>query len=304
MSESESNNIFLQTLFEHILAISKGECRISDEELYSYENDENKLSILGGLKLLHEDLELYKTEYKEKLDSEYNLKILQKKNQELEQFNYMASHDLKEPIRNILMFTDILKNDVDDLSTDKAKEYLNIISDASKRMFKLIEGLLSFSTAGKELNKRNLNINDILVEIKKDLKIQFEEKDTQLIVDELPDIYADKTAMRLVFQNIISNAIKFSKEKPVVIKIDARKTEHKIQFCISDNGPGIEPEYQEKVFNLLARLHTKSEVEGAGIGLSTCKKLIEMHQGKIWVDPAYQAGTKFCFEIPTPSYKI
>lgn len=303
MAEEKDDN-FLPSLFEHILAISKGECNISDIDIIAQEHDEEKLNILSGLKLLHEDLELYKEEYKKNVDSEYNLKILQQKNKELEQFNFMASHDLKEPLRTVISMTDLIKRDFQILSEDETIEYLNFIADAGKRMFQLIEQLLSFSTAGTKLKKETLDVNSILMNIKKDLKFQLESNNVNLEIDKLPKIFADKVSIQLILQNLISNAIKFYKgNASPQIKISAKSDANKHTFYVADNGDGIDSQYHERIFGLLKRLHTKAEIEGAGIGLSMCRKLVNLHQGKIWIDSEYKDGAKFCFEIPNIKYK-
>jgi len=299
-SKAQSKHkLFLDDVFQHILSVSNGESTITDSDLEALESEEEKRNILAGLKLLHEDLELYKREYKQKLDAEYQLRILQKKNEELEQFNYMASHDLKEPLRSIISFSALLMKDVDSLPTDTIQTYLSFISDSGLRMYQLIDGLLHFSVAGEEFNKTKVDPNELIEILKADLHALINNTNIEFEVSRLPYINADSTSIRLIFQNLISNAIKFSsRSKKLKIKVDSEMEKDFHYFYVSDNGPGIEKEYHEKVFSLLTRLQPKSEVEGAGIGLSICKKLIAMHGGEIWLDPDYVNGARFIFTIP------
>jgi len=296
---SDIGDDFLKTVFDQILLISRGDCDIKDEDLISLENDEQKRNIFAGLKLLHEDLELYKKEYKQKLDADYQLKVLQKKNAELEQFNYMASHDLKEPLRSIISFSSLLKKDFQNISSETIQTYLAFISDSGMRMHQLIDGLLQFSIAGSNINKTKVNLDRLVKTLLEDLQALRKDRDIEFNIDRLPYIQADQTSIKLIFQNLISNAIKFSShENKLTISIEVKSDDDFHFFSVSDNGPGIEEEYQEKVFELLTRLQPKSEIEGAGIGLSTCKKLVGMHGGEIWIDADYEEGTKFIFTIP------
>ncbi len=289
---------FLQNVFSHILLISKGECTISDEDLFSLEEQEEKRNILAGLRMLYEDLELYKDEYRKNLESEYALKILQKKNHELEQFNYMASHDLKEPLRNIKTFSELLQLRLGILPEDKIQEHLKVISDASMRMHNLIEGLLNYSVAGMSLSMTKIDPNFIIMELQNDLSTMISESQAEIHCSGLSDVYADPSSMRLIFQNLISNAIKFRKQdEPLIIKIQCNTDAKYHTFSVQDNGIGIKKIYQERIFKLLSRLHTKSEIEGTGIGLTTCQKLVELHDGQIWVESEYGKGSTFHFTI-------
>jgi len=297
---SVDEGIFLEEVFDHILSISKGECNINEEDLFNLESDEQKLSILSGLKLLHEDLELYKQDYKNKLDAEYKLKSLEKKNMELEQFNFMASHDLKEPLRNIKNFSQLLNNKFETLSSEKIKEYLNYINVATSRMNDLLSSILNYSIAGSELVKTKINLNQLLTDLKADLSQVIEESRAKIEVSELPVVLADKSAIVAIFQNLISNAIKFkSKERDISINITHEKKEDFDIICVADNGLGIQEEYQSNIFKLLKRLHTKSEIEGSGIGLAICRKFIESLGGKIWVESEYGKGSHFYFSLPS-----
>ena len=300
MDNSNQDRNFLGEVFEQILLISKGECTISNEDLENLELSVDEFNILSGLKLLHEDLELYKSDYKAKLDVEYNLKVLQKKNEQLEQFNYMASHDLKEPLRNIKNFSELLYSRIDTLSKKKVVEYLGYIKESTGRMFDLLNSLLSYTTAGAEINRQPNDINVIIQELLKDMSTSLEQIDIDVEFDNLSTIQCDKVSVRLIFQNLIANAVKFkSDERPLKLQIRHIKGVNEDVFCVKDNGVGIEQEFQEKIFDLLTRLHTKSEVEGSGIGLSICKKLVLLHNGRIWLESEYGVGSSFFFSIPS-----
>ncbi len=290
---------FLDDVFEHILWISKGDCKISNNDLKEV-TDEKKLNILSGLKMLHEDLDLYKKDYKKKIEADYKLKILEKKNTQLEQFNFMASHDLKEPLRNIKNFSQLLNASFHELPKEKIKEYLSYIDVATTRMQDLLSSMLNYSIAGTELKKTRIDLDSIMSELRKDLSIIIDKAKVQFQVADLGQVYADKSAIRVVLQNLISNAIKFkSAAKDLVIKITHEKTATGDRLCVTDNGIGIAEEYFSQIFVLLKRLHTKTEIEGSGVGLSICKKLIESHEGKIWVESELGQGSKFYFELPS-----
>jgi len=291
---------FLDEVFEHILTISKGQCEITDDNLLSLENDPKQLNILAGLKLLHEDMELYKKDYKTKLEADYKLKVLQKKNEDLESFNYMASHDLKEPLRNIINYSQLLSRNYESHSQVQKAKYLDFINEASVRMLDLLDGLLLFSTASSALVRTPVDVSLLMNDLLKDLQITLDKANPDIIIDEdLPVISADKPALLVIFQNLLTNAIKYrdhSRQLVIRIRHESRKAEN--IFCVSDNGIGIEKKYYDDVFKLLKRLHTKNDIEGSGIGLSTCKKLVELHQGRMWLESVLGKGSDFYFSIP------
>lgn len=295
----DDNSAFLEEVFENLLMISRGECNITEEDLLALEAAPQKLNILSGLKLLFEDLELYKKEYRENLEAEYRLKVLEKKNEDLEQFNYMASHDLKEPLRNIKNFSQLLLNSHEQLPTEKVTDYLTHITSATGRMYDLLNGLLNFTTAGSTLVKTHVNMVELIDVVKADVILANEALTIDFEIEPMPTIYVDSAAIHIVIQNLITNAIKFrDKKRKLCLKVKYKAADTHHQFCISDNGIGIQKEYLNDIFVLLKRLHTKAEIEGSGIGLSTCKKIIEMHNGKMWVESIYGKGSDFFFTIP------
>ena len=298
-SQDGPEEIFNKEVFEHILNISRGECNIVQEDLGIIEN-ESRRDVLGGLAMLFDDLQLYKSDLKESLEAEYKIKMLLKKNQELEQFNQIASHDMKEPLRTITSFTELLHDRYQHVLDKEGLKYLRFINDASGRMSSLIQGLLNYSRVGAEINIEKVDCNNILMEVQKDLTSRIQETNAQIIVDKLPAIKADPTAIRQLFQNLLSNSLKFhSNERQPIIKISNKSNVEKDTFCVEDNGIGIDASQSEKIFGLFNRLHTRSDIEGTGLGLSICKKIVEAHKGELWLESEVGLGTKFFFFIPS-----
>lgn len=222
---------------------------------------------------------------------------LNQKNEELEQFAYVAAHDLQEPLRMISSFLSLLEQKHAVGIDDKGKEYIRNSIKGSLRMRNLIRDLLNFSTSG-ELNNKVLDLNPLVQHIvafnKNDEKYQ-----TAIIeVDQLPVINADPSAMQQLFGNLIGNALKYQPEGNVpFIKVSAEELNDKWLFKIADNGIGIDPKHYNKVFAIFKRLHSESAYAGTGIGLATCKKIVGLYHGDIWIEPNDEKGSIFCFTI-------
>lgn len=221
-------------------------------------------------------------------------------NMQLENFAYMASHDLKAPIRTIVSFTQLLKRSLKDRLQDNEEEYLQYISTGANSMKNLIEDLLTYS----RVNTNNHQLEDvflprILESIQLNLQTALEDSGGTIKINNIPEsIQADSTMMRQLFQNLVENAIKF--RRPGIapkVEIGCSSTEDYWNFYIKDNGIGISPEFQEKIFLLFRKLHSSSKYEGTGIGLALCKKIVEQHGGKIWVNDEYKDGTCFQFTL-------
>ncbi len=232
----------------------------------------------------------------EKKLNQYNIE-LEIKNKELAQFAYAASHDLQEPLRTISNFSKLLALKIETYPDEDMKEYMKVITGGASRMSKRIFDLLDFSRIGKDMSKTDKDCNILLQDVLIDLSAIIEESGADIQVAKLPKTNCGD--LQVVFQNLITNAIKFKREDvPPVITISASDTGKEYLFEIKDNGIGIEKEYNEKIFVLFQRLHTRAEYEGTGIGLSLCQKIIELHGGNIWVESEFGEGSTFYFTIP------
>ncbi len=238
-----------------------------------------------------------KKEAEELLSSKY-VKKLEDKNKELEQFSYIASHDLQEPLRTITSFSDILYSEYNDKLDDQAKQIFTFIKQATGRMSSLIKNLLDYSRIGQKEKFIDVDTNLILGTISIDLNSLIKNSNTIIKYKKLPIIEASPTEFRLLFQNLISNAIKFSKKGiDPIIEIKAKTMEHGWEFSVKDNGIGIPQEFQEKIFAIFQRLHLREEYEGTGIGLAHCRKIVHLHGGEIWVKSKPNEGSTFYFTI-------
>ena len=224
---------------------------------------------------------------------------LERSNKELEQFAYVASHDLQEPLRKVGSFTELLQRRYKDQMGPDADRYIDYIVDGAKRMSMLINDLLTFSRIGthaEQFAKTNFNI--VLERTLDDLQYRIRESGAKITSDDLPVLMADEMQIGLVFQNLLSNAIKFRRDEPSRVHVSARHEKVVWIFSVSDNGIGIEPDYFDRIFVMFQRLHAKSEYKGTGIGLAICKKIVERHGGRIWVESSFGKGSTFYFTIP------
>jgi signal transduction histidine kinase len=221
-------------------------------------------------------------------------------NAELEQFAYAASHDLKEPLRMITSFTQLLEKRYGELLDTEGKQFMWFVVDGAKRMQYLIDDLLAFARLGRQAaNFKPVACSEIIDTVLINLKVAIEESHAEVCRGILPKVTADAVLLSQVFQNLLGNAIKFKRKQTPIIQIsaDPQGTERWC-FKVQDNGIGIEAKYYERIFGLFQRLHTKDEYEGTGIGLAICKKIIELHGGKIWVESTLGQGTTFYFTLP------
>jgi PAS domain S-box-containing protein len=233
----------------------------------------------------------------ERKRAEENLK---RSNAELQQFAYVASHDLQEPLRMVTSYLDLLNHKYGDRLEPKAKEYMAYAVDGADRMRELVNDLLSYSRVdSKPMKLEVVDLNTVVDEVAKDLHVSINDTKAEMFVDALPTIVADRTKIKQVFQNLLSNAVKFHDDAPAIVTISARRLGREWQFAVKDNGIGIDSKFQDKIFEMFQRLHTKEEYAGTGIGLAISKKIVEKHGGRIWVESEPGKGSTFYFTIPT-----
>jgi len=220
-------------------------------------------------------------------------------NAELEQFAYIASHDLQEPLRMVTSFMTQLENKYSAVIDDKGRQYIHFAIDGGKRMRQIILDLLEFSRVGKTEDKlEKVNLQRILDEITGLYRKQIEEKNAVIKIDRLPTLLTFKAPVRQVFQNLVGNSLKYQKAGNIpVIHISANETEGDWQFTVKDNGIGIDAAYFDKIFIIFKRLHNKDEYPGTGMGLAVTKKIIENLGGKIWVESEEGKGSTFHFTV-------
>jgi len=251
----------------------------------------------ASLKQLNEELEARVQERTAALN-EANASLVHS-NRELEQFAYVASHDLQEPLRAVNSYTQLLARKYEGNLDAKADKYIGYIIEGATRMQQLINDLLEFSRVGtraKELKPTACEA--VLSQVRDNLMVAIAESNAVVTHEPLPTVMGDETQLIQLLQNLISNAIKFRREEPPRVHVSAVQREKEWAFEVRDNGIGMESEYFERIFMIFQRLHSRSEYPGNGIGLANCKKIVERHGGCIWVESTPGVGTTFHFTIP------
>ncbi|MFG1807017.1 ATP-binding protein [Streptomyces sp. NPDC049040] len=229
---------------------------------------------------------------------------LRRSNEELEQFAYVASHDLQEPLRKVASFCQLLQRRYADQLDDRAGQYIGYAVDGANRMQTLINDLLSFSRVGRLHTETSaVDLEALFTRTADALSIAIEESGTELSHDPLPEVTGDPTQLGVLMQNLLSNAVKFrSPERPAQVKVTAGYQDDGMwHFAVTDNGIGINKEFAEQVFVIFQRLHTRETYPGNGIGLALCKKIVEFHGGAIAVDTDHRPGTRVTFTLPGPA---
>ncbi|MFC4031191.1 ATP-binding protein [Streptomyces polygonati] len=228
---------------------------------------------------------------------------LRRSNAELEQFAYVASHDLQEPLRKVASFCQLLQRRYGDQLDDRAGQYIEYAVDGANRMQTLINDLLAFSRVGRlHSDTSTVDLEQLFARTVDALSLTVEEAGAEVTHDPLPVVTGDGTQLGMLLQNLVSNAIKFrSPERPARVHVSVERQDALWSFAVADNGIGIAPEFAEKVFVIFQRLHTRDAYPGNGIGLALCKKIVEFHGGSITIDPDHSPGTRFTFTLPGPA---
>jgi PAS domain S-box-containing protein len=243
------------------------------------------------------ELDEYRRSLEEKVQQ--RTQELARSNRDLEQFAYVASHDLQEPLRAVAGFMELLKNRLAGSLDEDNLKYMNFAVDGAHRMQSLIQGLLEYSRAGSRSKEpRPVDAARAVNYALEHLKVAIEQSGADIIVGDLPTVRFDEVQLVQLFQNLIGNAVKFVVDNKPCVRIDAEKKDGFWQFAVRDNGIGIEQEYAERIFLIFQRLHTRQKYPGTGIGLSICKKIVERHGGKIWVESQPGQGSTFYFTVP------
>ena len=227
------------------------------------------------------------------------LKQYKEKNQDLERFTYIASHDLKTPLRTIVSFLGLMERDFQKGDTRNFQEHLNFVRSGAKQMYFLISDILEYSKVNNSEQKRSeVDLNTIITKVTHNLTDSIQTKNAIIKAQELPTIFCNETQLLIAFQNIIENGIKYNQSEFPTVEVSAQLKQQSVIISFEDNGIGIEPQYADHIFEMFKRLHTVQEYQGTGIGLAICKKIIEDFGGKIWIESKIGIGTTFFMELP------
>jgi PAS domain S-box-containing protein len=223
---------------------------------------------------------------------------LRRSNEELEQFAYVASHDLQEPLRMISSYIQLIQKNIVAGKAEGTDDFMGYVLDGVSRMQGLIADLLQFSRVNRKGNPfMKVNINEVMQIAVAHLTNRIRENGATILFDNMPTVLGDSFQLIRLFQNLVDNAIKFRSDTPPVIKISAEDRDKHWLFTVADNGIGIEDKFYNRIFVIFQRLHTRNEYEGTGIGLAVCKKIVERHGGEIWVESEHGKGSTFYFTI-------
>jgi PAS domain S-box-containing protein len=241
---------------------------------------------------------------RKQLESELKetIECLEVSNERLEQFAYAASHDLQEPLRMVSSYLQLLERRYADSLDEDAHEFIEFAVDGADRMRTMIDSLLEYSRVNQGNPLEPADANAVLEGVLDDLQLRTEETDVTVSADDLPTVTADPDQLAQVFRNLISNALKYSGDEPPEVHIDAERTGDAWRFSVVDNGVGIAPEYRDRIFNVFEQLHHSddpSENQASGIGLAVCERIVERHDGEIWVESEPGQASTFYFTIPT-----
>jgi light-regulated signal transduction histidine kinase (bacteriophytochrome) len=225
--------------------------------------------------------------------------LLERSNKDLEQFAYVASHDLQEPLRQISGFVRLLQRDYAPLFDQNAKEFFDFIQDGARRMQLLINDLLQYSRVGRGKKAfSGVDLNEVYHTARRNLQARIGETQANITVNRLPVVKGNATLLTQVFQNLLANSLKFCGETQPIVEVGARCQGAEWVVWVKDNGIGFEAEHADNIFMVFQRLHARNAYEGTGIGLAICKRAIEQHGGRIWAESKPDRGATFYFTLP------
>ena len=299
-NNNNNNNILVITTIVDITKRKALELKIQSAlDLLKFNNEE-KTKRADELVIANKELVFQKEEKTKRADELViaNKELVFQK-EELKEFAYITSHDLQEPLRTISSFTKLINDEHKDELSEDLKTYINFLSESSDRLRNLITNLLDYTRLGNLKTPTLVDCNVLIKEILTDLNVSISESKSKIsLVDPLPTITGSKSGLRILFQNLISNAIKFSKKDTLPqIKIFFKEDSEKWLFYIQDNGIGMKKKDLKKIFGFFTRLHNRDSYEGTGIGLAYCIKVVKKHNGNIWVDSELGEGSTFYFTI-------
>jgi light-regulated signal transduction histidine kinase (bacteriophytochrome) len=224
---------------------------------------------------------------------------LERSNADLQEFAYVASHDLSEPLRMVSSYVQLLSRRYGGQLDSDADEFIEFAVDGVNRMQRLIDDLLAYSRAGtQEYRIAPVDCEALVRDTLGGMQTTIAESDATIVVGDLPTVRADEGQLRQLFQNLIGNGIKFRADDPPRVEVSSERQEGAWRFNVDDNGIGIDPRHAERIFTVFKRLHTRDKYPGSGVGLSICKRLVERHGGRIWVEQSPLGGSRFTFTIP------
>lgn len=287
---SGATAIVLWKLLPHALTLpSPAQLQRANEDLQREVRD--RQTAQAQLETLNTELERRVTDRTEEL---------RRSNEDLEQFAYVASHDLQEPLRAVTMYVELLERRYGEALDADAHKYIAYASGGAKRMRELIRDLLSYSRAST--GQQEVQVVDANLPFERavrNVRESLESIGGEIVRSPLPQVHADKTQLAQIFQNLLSNAVKYHSERPLKIEVSAEADgDGAVTFRVCDNGIGIDPEYAKQIFEPFRRLHTRETYPGSGLGLSICKRLVERHGGRLWVESTPGEGSTFFFRFP------
>ncbi|UTF54028.1 sensor histidine kinase [Natronosalvus rutilus] len=233
------------------------------------------------------------------LELMHSVTRLEESNRALEQFAYAASHDLQEPLRMVSSYLQLIERRYGDDLDEDGEEFLEYAVDGAERMHRMIKALLEYSRVDTESGSfEPVDLETVVENVRSDLRMKIGESQAEVSVDPLPMVRGDAEQLRQLFQNLLSNALEYTDEESPTIRIAAEADGERCQVSVTDDGLGISPENQDRIFDVFERLHTRDEHPGTGIGLALCKRIVDRHDGRIWVESEPGEGSTFTFTLP------